>query len=272
MALELQLNYQDSIPLEVEGVTPDQTLGKSLGEIERMEVCCGNQKGALADFFRVRGSAEDGAIHWQGDLSGVHWIGAGMTRGAMRIDGPAGRHVGSRMTGGSIEVHGNVSDWVGAEMLGGRIQIHGNAGHLAGAGYRGSARGMTGGTLLIDGDAGNEVGHAMRRGFLAVGGNIGDLAGMNMLAGSIFVFGQVGIRHGAGMRRGTIALLGASEFEPLPTFRPAFRGRLEILRLIERFLTRHYFPMPVPLSDQTISLFNGDLLEGGRGEILLPAD
>ena len=73
------------------------------------------------------------------------------------------------------------------------------------------------------------------------------------------------------MRRGTIALLGASDFEPLPTFRLAFRGRLEILRLAQRFLAQHYFPMPVSPGDQTISLFNGDLLEGGRGEILLPA-
>ena len=208
MTLVLATQYRDSIPLEVEGVTPDITRDKTLTEIEKLQVFQGNRQGVLADFFSVSGDPSDARIQWQGNLSSVHWIGAGMTAGQMTIEGSAGRHVGSRMRAGQIDVVGDVSDWVGAEMLGGMIHVRGNAAHLVGAGYRGSARGMSGGTLLVQGNAGNEVGHTMRRGFVAIGGNIGDLAGMNMLAGSLLVFGRGGIRHGAGMRRGTIALLG----------------------------------------------------------------
>ena len=271
MTLHLKTDYSSSIPLEVEGITPNNTRGKSLAEIERLTVFHGNAKAALADFFAVSGDASDARIEWAGELSRVHWIGAGMTDGTMRVDGSAGRHVGSRMEGGHIEVLGDVSDWVGAEMLGGLIHVHGDAGHLVGGAYRGSRRGVTGGTILVHGRAGNEIGHAMRRGFIAIGGDIGDLAGMNMLAGSLFVFGDCGIRHGAGMRRGTIAMLGATRFNPLPTFRKACRCTLEVMRLVERFLRAHQFPCPFSLSDLTLELYNGDLLEGGRGELMLRA-
>jgi formylmethanofuran dehydrogenase subunit C len=271
MTLLLKTDYQESIPLEVEGITPDLIRGKSLADIERLPIFHGNRQVKLADFFTVSGDPNDAQLHWAGNLASVHWIGAGMTCGAVVIEGSAGRHIGSRMQGGCIEVRGDVSDWVGAEMLGGLIQVHGNAAHLVGAAYRGSARGMTGGTILVHGNAGNEIGHTMRRGFIAVGGSIGDLAGMNMLAGSLFVFGDCGIRHGAGMRRGTLALLGNHRFAPLPTFRRACRGTLQILRLIDTSLRRHAFPCALQLGELVIDLYNGDLLEGGRGELLLPA-
>jgi formylmethanofuran dehydrogenase subunit C len=90
-----------------------------------------------------------------------------------------------------------------------------------------------------------------------------------MLAGSILVFGNCGIRHGAGMRRGTIALLGEEPFQPLPTFRHACRCCLEFLRVIDHLLRRHAFEAPFSLSDLPIDLYHGDLLEGGRGELLL---
>jgi formylmethanofuran dehydrogenase subunit C len=271
MAVRLELVNNTSIPLEVEGILPETVAGKSASEIERLNLFHGNRQAPLADFFRVSGSSDDECLEWAGDLAGVHWLGAGMTRGIMRVDGSAGRHVGSRMRGGRIDVAGDVSDWLGGEMLGGEIQVRGRAGHCVGCAYRGSARGMTNGVILVHGDAGNEIGHGMRRGLIAVAGHAGDLIGFNMLAGSIFVFGNSGIRPGAGMRRGTIGLLG-SELPPLlPTFRRACTGRLEILRLADQVLARQNFPAPVRMGDTILALYHGDLLEGGRGEILLRA-
>jgi formylmethanofuran dehydrogenase subunit C len=271
MTLRLELINRTTIPLEVEGILPETVLGKSVGEIERLTIFHGNRRVPLADFFRISGSCDDECLQWEGDLAGVHWLGAGMTRGTLRVEGPAGRHVGSRMRGGRIDVAGDVSDWLGGEMLGGEIHVRGRAGHLVGSAYRGSARGMTGGTILVHGDAGNEIGHGMRRGLIAVAGHADDLIGFNMLAGSIFVFGNSGIRHGAGMRRGTIGLLGPEPPTLLPTFRLACKGRLEMLRLVDRVLERHGFPAPIRMGDTTIELHNGDLLEGGRGEIVLQA-
>lgn len=269
MPLRLTFRAKSTVPLEVEGITPDALRGKSLAEIEKLEIFEGNVKSRLADFFTVSGDWADDVHEWQGDLSGVHWIGAKMQSGRIVVEGHAGRHIGSEMRGGEIHVLGDAGDWVGGEMHGGLIHVRGKAGHLVGAAYRGSARGMTKGTILIGGDAGNEIGHSMRRGLVAIGGNIGDLAGINMLAGSIFVFGESGIRHGAGMKRGTIAFLGKTTPPLLPTFRRACRYRPDVLSLIYRHLRRLDFAVNDELLTCSLDLFNGDFLAGGRGELLI---
>lgn len=272
MTLRFKLRAKTNVPLEVEGITPDTTRGKSLAEIEKLEVFEGNVKTHVGEFFTVSGDAGDESHEWEGDLAGVHWIGAKMQIGRIVVEGSAGRHVGSEMRGGEIHVRGDASDWVGGEMHGGLIHVRGQAGHLVGAAYRGSARGMTRGTILIGGDAGSEIGHSMRRGLIAIGGNIGDLAGLNMLAGSIFLFGESGIRHGAGMKRGTIAFLGKSPPPLLPTFRRACRYRPDVLQLIYRHLLRLDFAVPDELLACSYDLYNGDFLAGGRGELLMRAD
>ena len=95
--------------------------------------------------LRATGSDE---LEIRGDARNVKWIGRGMTRGRILIQGNAGMHLGAYMKGGTIEVTGNASDWVGAEMSDGLIRIRGNAGGQVGAAYRGSASGMQDGTIL----------------------------------------------------------------------------------------------------------------------------
>jgi formylmethanofuran dehydrogenase subunit C len=128
---------------------------------------------------------------------------------------------------------------------------------------------MTGGEILIGGDAGNEIGHTLRRGLIAIGGSCGDAAGFNMLAGTILVFGSSGIRHGAGMKRGTIVLAGEKPPTPLPTFRRACRCQPVALRLIAAALRRAAFAADLDRLLVPFELFNGDFLEGGRGELFL---
>src|SRR4051794_36383754 len=142
MPLRLTLRSKTAVPLEVEGITPDTVRGKSLTEIEKFEIFEGNRKSTLADFFTVSGSSDDEIHEWEGDLAGVHWIGAKMQSGRIVVSGNVGRHLGSEMQGGEIHVQGNAGDWLGGEMHGGLIHVHGNAGHLVGAAYRGSVRGM----------------------------------------------------------------------------------------------------------------------------------
>jgi formylmethanofuran dehydrogenase subunit C len=255
--------------LEVEGITPDTVRGKSVAEIEKLEIFEGNTKSHLADFFSISGDSNDEIHEWEGDLAGVHWIGAKMRSGRIVVNGDAGRHLGSEMQGGQIHVQVNAGDWVGAEMHGGLIHIRGRAGDLVGAAYRGSARGMTRGTILIGGDAGSEIGRSMRRGLIAIRGGIGDLAGANMIAGSIVLFGDSGIRHGAGMRRGTIAFLGGKAPPLLPSFRRACRCRPAAMQLIYRHLRRLEFACDDTLFVASYDLYNGDFLNGGRGELLI---
>ena len=268
MSLKLKYTGQTTIPVEIEGLTPDRARAWPLADVEKFEIFHGNEKLPLAEFFDVSGDASDGRFEFEGDLSGVHWIGAGMTEGEIRVAGNAGRHVGSEMSGGAIHVEGDAGGWVGAEMHGGLIHVRGKAGHLVGAAYRGSDRGMTGGTILVDGDAGNEVGLTMRRGLIAIGGRCGDMTAFNMIAGSVFVFGESGIRPGAGMRRGTIAFFG--EAPPLlPSFKRGAKYDPLFLRLAFSELKSLGFNSLNGGPPTDLVTYHGDLIEGGRGEILV---
>lgn len=269
MTITVHYTSKTHIPVEVEHITPCKCQGLTLAEIQKLPIFVGNEEVEFGSLFEVRGEPGDEHWTWEGDLSGVHWLGTGMSSGSMVIQGDVGRHLGSQMTGGQITVHGNVSDWLGAELEGGRIQIHGNAGHLVGSAYRGSPVGMTGGWILVHGSAGNEIGHSMRRGLIAVGGDSGDLVGFNMLAGTILVFGSSGIRHGAGMVRGTIGLFGKTA-ELLPTFRQGCHFLPPMMKPIFSKLTSYGFEVPDGLESTDFWLYHGDLLEGGRGEILIP--
>lgn len=272
MTLKLTYLGETRVPVEVEGLTPDWACDKSVAEIERFEIFHGNRPIPLAEMFRVTGDASDKHFEFEGNLSGVHWIGAGMQSGRIDIQGPAGRHVGSEMRGGEIIVQGDCRGWTGAEMHGGFIHVHGNAGHLVGAAYRGSVKGMTGGTILVDGNAGNEIGLTMRRGLIAIGGNTGDVIGFNMIAGTILVFGDSGIRHGAGMRRGTIGLLGPNRAPLLPTFKFAATHHTPIMSILLRDVRAKGLKFDESLLSADFDFYRGDLVTVGRGEIIFRHD
>lgn len=271
LAMVLKLVYQaeTSVPVEVEGLTPDWACDKSLVEIERFEIDHGNRKQPLAEMFRVSGDASDKNFEFEGALSGVHWIGAKMASGKIRIAGDVGRHLGSEMRGGAIVVEGNAGGWVGMEMHGGMMHVKGNAGHRVGAAYQGSVKGMTGGMILVDGNAGNQVGLSMRRGLIAIGGSTGDMPGFNLIAGTILVFGKCGIRPGAGMRRGTLGLFGPNRPALLPSFRYDATIRPQIVPLILRTIRSKGFQVDPSLLTSEFDLYRGDLVALGRGEVLL---
>ncbi|MEQ1829123.1 MAG: formylmethanofuran dehydrogenase subunit C, partial [Pirellula sp.] len=266
MAIRLTYNAQTSVPVEIEGFTPDWACDKSIADIERFEIFHGNCKIPMAEMFTISGDASDQCMDFEGNLSGVHWIGAHMSSGVVRIHGSAGRHVGSQMRGGEIVVDGNAGGWVGSEMHRGVIHVKGNAGHLTGSAYRGSSKGMTGGTILVDGNAGNEIGLTMRRGMIAIGGSAGDMLGFNMIAGTVVVFGECGIRPGAGMRRGTLALLGKNPPQLLPSFRYATTYQPPFIKLMVRSLKDKGFAIDESLMRAEIDLYHGDLVSVGRGE------
>lgn len=267
MPLEVQLKVETLIPVEVEGIVPEHLRGKSISEIERLPIFHGNEKLPLAELFRVAGSAEDNQLVFEGQLAGVHWIGAKMSEGSIRVESDAGRHVGSEMTGGHIEVQGNAGDWLGGEMHGGVVRVRGGAGDLVGSAYRGSQRGMTGGTILVDGPVGNEIAHSMRRGLIAVGA-AGDFAALNMIAGTLLVFGPIGDRPAAGMRRGTLGLFGPEKPRLLPTFRAGGCLRPLFLQLMFRELNRLEYAVDRALWSADYQMHYGDLTTVGRGEVL----
>jgi formylmethanofuran dehydrogenase subunit C len=268
MSLKLVYRGQTPIPIELEGLTPEWTFNKSLAEIERFNIFHGNRQIPLAEMFAVSGDPSDARIDFEGDLSGVHWIGAHMRGGQIHVHGPAGRHVGSEMRRGEIHIQGHAGGWLGCEMRGGLIHVRGDAGDLVGAAYRGSAQGMRGGTIIIDGNAGNEIGLSMKQGVIAIGGGAGEVLGYNMSNGTIIVLGDAGIRAGAAMRGGTIALLGPTPPPVLPSFRLDRTTQPEKLVPVLQNLSNQGFPLDQSLPAE-VDVYIGDLVEDGAGELLL---
>ena len=269
MSITLTYRGETSLPVEVEGLTPDWAWDKPLAVIERFEIFHGNQKLPLAEMFSVAGDAGDKRFDFEGDLFGIHWIGAHMRSGQIHIHGSSGRHLGSELRSGEIHVDGDVSDWVGCEMRGGLIHVRGNAGHQVGAAYRGSAQGMRGGTIIVDGNVGNEIGLVMKEGLIAVGGQAGDVIGFNMTGGTVLIFGSAGIRPGAGMHGGTIALLGTTPLRMLPSFRFDRRAAPSNLEMLLKGLHKKGMEVPDSALLDEASVYIGDLVADGAGEIYL---
>lgn len=109
----------------------------------------------------------------------------------------------------------------------------------------------------------------MRRGTIAVGGDVGDVPALNMIAGTILVFGSAGRRSAAGMRRGTL-FVGGARPHLLPTFRSTGLCRTHFLSLYFEALRRRGFAVPQNLGTR-YEMFSGDLLGGGKGEVLVAA-
>ncbi|MDG1873219.1 MAG: formylmethanofuran dehydrogenase subunit C [Mariniblastus sp.] len=270
MALVLCQQVETQIPIEVEGITPERLLGKSNLEIGQTKILYGRDEVELGELFSIAGALNASRhLVFDGNLGCVQGIGAGQSSGTIEIETDSGRHVGSQMSGGQISSKASVSDFLGIEMTGGVIKVKGNAGDGVGGHFPGSKFGMNRGSILIGGNVGNGLGQAMRRGTIAVGGTAGELTGWNMLAGTIMVFGASGIDAGAGMKRGTIVLAGGLKSQLSPTFVRGGFYPVPILNMLAGWLEQNNFFADVSSLRSSFQAFNGDLLNGGRGEIFV---
>lgn len=265
--LKLTLRAPSSIPLELEGITPQRVAGLSPLEVAKLPVWHGNRSEPLGEFFEVAPDRDRLAdLHFVGDTRNVKHIGAGMTGGSVYVEDAAGMHAGARMSGGTLTIDDEAGEWLGAEMRGGSIEVRGNAGDQAGAAYRGSRRGMTGGRILIRGTAGDELGLLMRRGVIVVQGSCGEFAGASLIAGTIVLLGEVGERCGAGMKRGSILTTHRPNLPP--SFRYSCDYRPAFVPMLLSELRKHGVGIPRGFGT-TLKCYRGDLLTGGRGEVLV---
>ncbi len=271
MPLTLSWLGSTTLPIEADGLRPEDLAPLSAAEVSARTVPIGNASIELGELFRVEGDGSDGQLILEGDLQHVRRLGAGMTSGRLTIRGNVGPHLGAEMLGGSIDLIGSAGPWAGAEMAGGTLRIQGSAEEYLGSASPGSRRGMRDGMILVEGSVGQDAGLAMRRGLIAINGPTGDGLGRHMIAGSIFAFGPVGRYPGAGMKRGTIALFGTDKADApiLPTFRLGVRYRPPFLTIYLRALAEQGFPVPPSAFNGLCDKFNGDSLAKGQGEILL---
>lgn len=247
------------IPLDVTGILPEKLAGLSALEVARLPVLFGNRTEELGQHFDVKpGRRFD--LQFAGATANVHSVGKGMTGGILFCENDVGRHAGARMSGGQLILDMGAGDWLGAEMRGGFIQAHDSVGDCVGAAYRGSRRGMTGGKIELLLHAGHELGLLMRRGTIIVHGDTGEFTGASMIAGTIAVRGTLGARAGAGMKRGTILALGGVA-EVSAGMRYSCEYSPSVLPLLGKTLN-----LPVPAR---VRCYRGDVLTGGRGELLV---
>lgn len=264
--LKLTLRVPSTIPIELDGITPDRVAGLSPLEVAKLPVWHGNRAEPLGAFFTVETDrAPIADLHFAGDTRNVKHIGAGMASGSVFSEGPVGMHAGARMRGGTLTLDSSAAEWLGAEMSGGAIEVRGSAGDQVGAAYRGSRRGMTGGSILVHASAGDELGLLMRRGLIVVQGPCGEFAGASMIAGTLVLLGEVGERCGAGMKRGTI--LTAREPKLPPSFRYSCDYRSAFVPMLLADLRNRQMNVPEEFGTR-VRCFRGDLLAGGRGEVL----
>lgn len=254
-----------NIPLESDFISPDVFVDKTNDEIKRLEIFHGNQECTLGDFFDVEGEKSDNVVI-NGDCYQVKKIGQYMSQGTLEINGNAGYHTGAHMRGGKLVVNGNTRDWAGAHMKNGLLWIKGDCGHFIGSAYKGDLVGMTGGTIIVEGSVRNESGAYMRRGLLVVGECAGDFTGLFMNAGTIILLGGAGIRTGANMKRGTI--ISMKPLDILPTFFYACSYQPNYTQIIFNKLKEIGFE-PKTLTNGSYKRYSGDMLNSGKGELLI---
>lgn len=264
--ITLTLKEQPSVPLETEVISPDVIAPLDLAGVRALHVFHGKRQVRLDDFFTVEGEPGD-EIQMRGDLRKVKWIGRGMTRGRIAVQGDVGMHLGAYMKGGTIEVSGNASDWVGGEMSGGFIRVGGNVGGQIGAAYRGSLTGMSDGTIIVGGTAGLEVGMRMKRGVIVIGGRVRDFAGLQMKGGTIVLGSGAELRTGAWMMRGTIVSLAPVPL--MPTFAYASTYTPTFMRILSKHLATLGFTLPCDDQQGAYRRYNGDSSVPGKGELFI---
>jgi formylmethanofuran dehydrogenase subunit C len=266
MTITIESIAQAPAPIDVRRVSQEALMAASRREIERIAIHVGRNPYPLGEWFRVRGTSGSHILEWTGCLTNVNCIGFRLTGGEVHVHSAAGDLLGSQMQGGTIVIRGCVGRFLGQDMQGGQITVYGDAGDFAGGASAVSRYGLAGGKLLIHGHVGAHLGYRMRRGLLAVTGNAGDFAARRMLAGTIFLAGSCGRLPAAGMKRGTLLMPQSSVAQLPATFLRACRMRPFVVDLLLGSLWRSGFPGPESLN--CCEMFSGDLLEGGRGEVI----
>jgi formylmethanofuran dehydrogenase subunit C len=254
--------------LDLSALSAQNLAGKTITEIERIEVGTTRMHVAVGDVFRIREGDPD-TIIIEGGAERFDRVGFGMSSGSIHVEGEVGVQAGRSMSGGRLTIRGNAGPFAGSQMRGGTLDIEGDAGDRLGGPLSGETVGMSGGILHVRGDAGERAADRLRRGFILIEGRAGVYAGSRMIAGTLAIGGEAGDLPGYLMGRGTILLgRGASLFSP--SFGDCGEHDLVAARLLANYIGQ----VSAQLGDlfrRPLRRLAGDLAALGKGEILLPS-
>jgi formylmethanofuran dehydrogenase subunit C len=266
-AITFSLRAPPDQRINLSPLVPQNLAGKTVAEIERIELQTTRVRITTRDVFRVR-EGDPAAIVIEGGGARFDRVGMGLTAGSIRVEGEVGVEAGRLMSGGQLTVRGGAGPFAGSGMKGGTLTIEGDAGVRLGGPLSGETVGMSGGVLHVRGDAGERAGDRLRRGFILIEGRVGAYAGSRMIAGTLAIGGEAGDLPGYLMGRGTI-LLGGSATHFSPTFGDCGEHDLVAARLLANYVAQ-VSPKLGDLFRRPLRRLAGDLAALGKGEILLP--
>lgn len=252
---------------DLSAITPANLAGLDAGEAGGLLVPYGADRVALGDLFEVRSETTD-ALLIAGDPR-LDFVGARLDAGEILVEGPVGAFAGAGMTGGCLRITGDAGEALAAGLEGGSIEVSGSVGARLGCARSGERAGMRGGMVQVFGDAGPHACERLRGGIVLVAGDVGANAAFDLVAGTLAVAGRLGPGAGRGMRRGTLILAQEPE-APAPGFVDNGAHDLVMLALLSRRVPQLAALFGGTLSGH-VTRRVGDLLSGGRGEMLVLA-
>jgi formylmethanofuran dehydrogenase subunit C len=253
--------------LDLSPLILENLAGKTIAEIERIEVGTTRVRVAAGDVFRIR-EGDPGSILIEGGGERFDRVGMSMASGSIRVEGEVGIEAGRLMSGGQLTIRGGAGPFAGSGMKGGTLDIDGDAGERLAGPLSGETVGMSGGVLHVRGGAGPRAGDRLRRGLILIEGRAGAYAGSRMIAGTLAIGGEAGDLPGYLMGRGTI-LLGRSASLFSPSFGDCGEHDLVAARLLADYVAQASAKL-ARLFRRPLRRLAGDHAALGKGEILLP--
>jgi formylmethanofuran dehydrogenase subunit C len=265
-ALIFALRGEPAQRLDLSPLTAQGLAGKSLKEIERIELQTTRIRVTAGEVFRVSGG-DPANIHFAGGSKRFDRVGCAMSAGRIVVDGDVGVEAGRLMTGGRLSVRGDAGPFAASGMGGGMLEISGDAGERLGGPLSGEMTGMRGGLAHVRGNAGERAGDRLRRGTILIEGFAGAYAGSRMIAGTLVIGRQAGDLPGYLMGRGTI-VLGEEAAMLSPSFVDCGEHDLVAARLLGAFIGQTSTKLAALLR-RPLRRYAGDMAALGKGEILL---
>lgn len=254
--------------LDLSPLVPDRLIGRSIKEIERLEIGTTRICVKAGDMFKIR-PGDANSIRFEGGSERFDLVGAKMLPGAeIYVDGDVGAQAGRLAKGGSLTIAGSAGPYAASGLVDGRIEIDGDAGDLLGAPLAGELAGMAGGRVIVRGSVGARAGDRLQRGVIVIEGSAGDDLGARIIAGTIVLLGRADGRPGYLMKRGTIVMSEPPELGP--TFVDCGPLDFSFTRLYARSLAQDS-RKAARLLDKRLRRYAGDTGVFGKGEILIPA-
>ncbi len=254
--------------VDLSALTPDRLAGKSVAEIEKIEIGTTRASIKAGDVFRIaEGDLKN--VRYEGGSARFDLIGAKLLPGfSIHVEGDVGAQLGRLAKSGRITVSGSAGVYAASGNEGAHIEIRGDVGDLLAAPLAGELAGMSGGRVVVRGRAGARAGDRLRRGILIIEGDAGDDLGSRFIAGTIIALGKTPGRVGYLNKRGSIVLAKRPDLPP--TYVDCGPQNLTFAKLYARGLKADSAGAAAVLSGR-LQRFGGDTSVYGKGEILTPA-